>query len=292
MKNNDIGVLASSQEYFHVASQFAKKTLFYLISGGDYQCNKDFLDRKGNLPESFYVMLIQKGTLYIDMNHKTYMAPKGSVFVLDSKIECCYYAKDNLSMQWIQFGGLTVQNFIDLLYETNSKNGPIFQLDDLPAMSKKFDFIMNMFATNQVNECLGSLYIHDILTSLTLLNPLSQEGTNLSMIEVARYIDKFYSENLTVKNLAKGCNLCVYYFIRAFQKVHHCTPYQYLAGVRFENAKRLLLSTNLNVEEIGNMVGFSSGSNFARSFKKEFGYSPTTYRKYGPDPISDISPHA
>ena len=286
MRNYDIGVLATSQEYFHVASQFAKKTLFYLISGGDYQCSKDFSDRKEERPESFYVMLIQKGTLYIEMNGKNYLAPRGSVFVLDSKIDCRYYTKDNVSMQWIQFSGIMVQNFINMLYETNGKNGPVFQINDLPAMAKKFDFIMNMFATNQINEALGSLYIHDILTSLTQLNPLSQEGTEMSMIEVARYIDKFYSENLTVKNLAKGCNLCVYYFIRAFQKVHDCTPYQYLASVRFENAKRLLLTTNLSIEEIGSMVGFSSGSNFARAFKKEFGYSPTTFRNYSPDSAS------
>lgn len=278
MRNYDIGVLATSQEYFHVASQFAKKTLFYLISGGDYQCDREFVDKKEARPDSFYVMLIQKGTLYVEMNGKNYMAPRGSVFVLDSKIDCCFYTKDNVSMQWIQFSGIMVQNFIDLLYETNGKSGPIFQIDDIPAMAKKFDFIMNMFATNQVNEALGSLYIHDILTSLTLLNPLSQESTELSMLEVARYIDKFYCENITVKNLAKACNLCVYYFIRAFQKIHNRTPYQYLASVRFENAKRLLLTTTLSIEEIGSMVGFSSGSNFARAFKKEFGYSPTAFR--------------
>ena len=102
------------------------------------------------------------------------------------------------------------------------------------------------------------------------------------MIEVARYIDKFYSENLTVQNLAKGCNLSVYYFIRAFQQVHGCTPHQYLASVRFDSAKHLLLTSNLSVEKIGEIVGFSSGSNFARAFKKEFGYSPTEFRDYTP----------
>lgn len=282
MGNFDIGVLATSQEYFHVASQFAKKTLFYLISAGDYQCDKDFSEKKEERSDSFYVMLIQKGALYIEMNGKNYMAPRGSVFLLDSEKDCRYYAKDNLSMQWIQFGGLTASNFVSQLYETNGKNGPVFQIDDHPTMAKKFDFIINMFANNQINESLGSLYIHDILTTLSLLNPLSQEGTEMSMIEVAHYINKFYSENITVKNLAKACNLCVYYFIRAFQKVHNCTPYQYLASVRFENAKRLLITSNLSVEEIGSMVGFSSGSNFARAFKKEFGYSPTHYRNNPP----------
>lgn len=282
MRNYDIGVLATSQEYFHVASIFAKKTLFYLISGGDYQCDDTYTVVKGGMPESFYVMLVQKGTLHIEMNGRTYMAPQGTVFVLDSKIDCHYYAKARLSMQWIQFSGIMVQNFFDMLYENNEQNGPVFYIDDIMAMSKKFSFIMNMFAANQINEFQGSLSLHDILTTLTLLNPLSQEDTNLSMIEVARYIDKFYSENLTVQNLAKGCNLSVYYFIRAFQQVHGCTPHQYLASVRFDSAKHLLLTSNLSVEKIGEIVGFSSGSNFARAFKKEFGYSPTEFRDYTP----------
>ena len=111
MRNYDIGVLATSQEYFHVASIFAKKTLFYLISGGDYQCDDTYTVVKGGMPESFYVMLIQKGTLYIEMNRRQYMAPQGTVFVLDSKINCHYFAKASLSMQWIQFSGIMVQNF-------------------------------------------------------------------------------------------------------------------------------------------------------------------------------------
>ena len=58
-----------------------------------------------------------------------------------------------------------------MLYENNEQNGPVFYIDDIMAMSKKFSFIMNMFAANQINEFQGSLSLHDILTTLTLLNP-------------------------------------------------------------------------------------------------------------------------
>ena len=75
-------------------------------------------------------------------------------------------------MQWIQFSGIMVQNFFDMLYENNEQNGPVFLHRRHHGHVQKFSFIMNMFAANQINEFQGSLSLHDIPTTLTLLNPL------------------------------------------------------------------------------------------------------------------------
>jgi len=44
-------------------------------------------------------------------------------------------------------------------------------------------------------------------------------------------------------------------------------------------ARRLLRETTLSVIRIGNEIGYSNPSHFARIFRKETGLSPSDYRR-------------
>lgn len=48
---------------------------------------------------------------------------------------------------------------------------------------------------------------------------------------------------------------------------------------QFEHAEKLLLSSNLNIEEIALSCGFSSSNYFIRQFKSTYGVTPGEYRK-------------
>ncbi|MGB8804163.1 MAG: helix-turn-helix transcriptional regulator, partial [Chthoniobacterales bacterium] len=52
----------------------------------------------------------------------------------------------------------------------------------------------------------------------------------------------------------------------------------YLARVRIEKAKALLLDRNRRVSEVAYDVGFQSLTHFNRIFRKIVGRSPTNYR--------------
>ena len=47
------------------------------------------------------------------------------------------------------------------------------------------------------------------------------------------------------------------------------------------NAQMLLETTNYNVSEIGNLVGYDNPLYFSRIFRRQKGMSPTEYRKQG-----------
>lgn len=280
MRNYDLGVLPTSEEYFYIASTFARDTLFYLESSGDYQCDENYIVNKmDETIDTFMLRIIQGGTLYLQIENQTYAVPKGGVFLLDCKIPHLYYAKENVSFKYFHFSGKMVQNYVDKLYESN---GPVFFPEDFVGVSKKFAFIVNMMAGGSVNEHLASLTIHDIFAQLALSNPSTQVDTSQIIVEAARYMDKFYGENLSIQRLAETSNLSKYYFIRTFKKIHGCTPYEYLMNVRLKNAKNLLLTTKLSVESIGGMVGFSCVSNFVRTFRKEFDCTPAQFRNDTP----------
>ena len=57
------------------------------------------------------------------------------------------------------------------------------------------------------------------------------------------------------------------------------SPMQYILSIRINNAVSLLETTDYNVTEISNIVGYDNPLYFSRIFKKQKGVSPSEYRK-------------
>ena len=74
-------------------------------------------------------------------------------------------------------------------------------------------------------------------------------------------------------------NTSTFYFCKLFKRTTGLTFTDYLARVRIEKAKRLLLDQNRRVSEVAYEVGFQSLTHFNRVFKKLADRSPTSYRQ-------------
>lgn len=92
---------------------------------------------------------------------------------------------------------------------------------------------------------------------------------------VAANVDK----PLTVDELADVACLTESYLIRAFRKGLGITPLQYVIRKKVQHAQKMLLSTEMTVQEIAKAVGFDDASYFIRLFKKNIGLTPQVYRE-------------
>jgi len=108
---------------------------------------------------------------------------------------------------------------------------------------------------------------------------IQQENSEPPAITKARaYIHEHQTEELSLGQVAKSINMSSYYFCKMFKKVTGINFTDYVARVRIEKSKNLLLNPNLRVSEIAFEVGFQSLTHFNRVFKKILGQSPTDYR--------------
>lgn len=96
---------------------------------------------------------------------------------------------------------------------------------------------------------------------------------------IKRYIDANYFENITLDILAELSHLNKFYLVHSFTKFTGLSPINYLIEVRIQEAKSLLVSTNLSIAQISSSVGFSSQAYFSQSFKKATGKTPNEFRK-------------
>lgn len=93
-----------------------------------------------------------------------------------------------------------------------------------------------------------------------------------------RYIKANYQRDLSLNDLAEEVDLNPNYLSGLFKKATSCSYLQYLHHERLQTAKQLLLSTDLNMEQIAARVGYNSSVQLLRIFKKYEGMSPSDYR--------------
>jgi transcriptional regulator GlxA family with amidase domain len=101
---------------------------------------------------------------------------------------------------------------------------------------------------------------------------------NTRLQKVVYLIQKDLSRKVTLSEMAQAVNLSAEHLRRLFKSEIGMTPVQYQKKLRLLEARRLLESTFLNVQEIMVRVGLSDDSHFVRDFKKIYGLTPAQYR--------------
>lgn len=95
---------------------------------------------------------------------------------------------------------------------------------------------------------------------------------------VLDYIDKHYTEDLSLDDVAAFSGFSKYHFTRLFKQYTDSTFYEYLCYKRIKSAEELLVHPDLSITEIALQSGFSSISTFNRIFKHYKNTTPSEYR--------------
>ncbi len=93
------------------------------------------------------------------------------------------------------------------------------------------------------------------------------------------YIDLHLSDPLTVSHLAGQAGYSEYHFCRLFKAETGCTLKAYILQKKLARAEVLLQDPAVPIQEVSASLGFSSVSHFGQCFKKEYGISPSQWRK-------------
>ncbi|MDP5031609.1 MAG: AraC family transcriptional regulator [Paraglaciecola sp.] len=111
----------------------------------------------------------------------------------------------------------------------------------------------------------------------TLLGLAQYEGHYARIAKALNRVHVDYSKEISVEALASEANMSVSAFHRAFRQVTMESPLQYLKKVRLGKAKELIHVGGKRTNEVANLVGYSSPSQFSREFKRHFNQSPSSY---------------
>lgn len=133
----------------------------------------------------------------------------------------------------------------------------------------------------QVDQ-LGKLYqIEDQMIGdyCELVQSHSLKQYSIIIQKVIEHITSYYDQQINIENLAEQNDINVSHLSRKFKQETGYTITGFHQMLRINQAKFLLETENLPIEDISWMVGYDDPSYFTRVFKKETGMTPTQFRK-------------
>jgi AraC-like DNA-binding protein len=108
-----------------------------------------------------------------------------------------------------------------------------------------------------------------------------------AVVHVIANMHRNFREDLTIDDVAHAAGFSRFHLTREFTHLIGVSPRRFLRAIRFEEAKRLLSESRLNIAEISHTVGYSSVGTFSSCFKSCTGVTPSAYRMFrSADPLA------
>lgn len=267
------GIVKVTSKHFQMVSPFARDHLFYTLIAGDYNCEAPYEVRREYL-DSYIIFFVMEGQMHFEYQGNIFAAPTGSIVLLDCHQPNHYWAESMMRQQFFHFTGNISRDYCDLIFERNGQNEPVFKAR--PETAAIFTYILDEFNKVQPNEHKISSHIMNLLSMLAYQEQKDLTGPASAAIT---YMHEHLTDMISVDQLAAQISLSKYHFSRIFKQQTGYAPHEYLLNLRIQKAKEYLCNTRNSVEEIAELCGFSSPSNFIRAFHKQSGFTPASYRK-------------
>ena len=99
------------------------------------------------------------------------------------------------------------------------------------------------------------------------------------MERIVKQVGEHMSDpDFKVESLSTAMNMAERTLQRNLKAMTNQTPQELIRSMRLNRARDLLENSNLSVSEVAFQVGYLEPTNFSRSFKKQFGFSPSQLR--------------
>ncbi|MFR0780231.1 MAG: helix-turn-helix domain-containing protein [Zhenhengia sp.] len=98
------------------------------------------------------------------------------------------------------------------------------------------------------------------------------------MKQAIEYINQYYNQKLDLQTVADQLYVSTWHLCKVIKKQTGTNFVDLLNNARIENAKRMLLESNMKIYEIAEAVGYADTAYFSKIFKKTTQVTPNEYR--------------
>ena len=244
------------------------------------------------------ILIVAFGQGSITIDSKVINLFSGNIILLKQVGEIKYNIKDKNEICFVKLK----KEFITTQLIAQMADCPILydflRLDTSQMEYLLFDITMQEVVKTYLNILLYELSSTDeenyklvkasLILFLTNLHKVHQEALIISESSMMKDYDigkwlKYMVDNystVTLRSMAEHFNFNPTYFSVRFKVLANCQFSEKLLEIKLEKARWLLVTTNLTVQNIVEMIGFKEKSYFYRVFKKQYKMTPLQYRKH------------
>ncbi len=232
--------------------------------------------------DDFYLILMMEGSLEVHLPDGDIIAGPGSLLIFPPQYlyHYRYVNCDKSLLYWyVHFTGSYAEK---LLREIGLYATPyISKISAVTSEKAKaiFKLIFEEFERKtKLQQHSASCLLEQLL--LTLAKDNSNLAGGFPVLQKSiHYIHHHYQRKISIPELAKMENVCNSRYLAIFRSTYGMPPSKYLIKIRMDNACDLLINTELNINEIGEQVGYPDNCFFCKVFKEMFGASPKSFRE-------------
>lgn len=191
---------------------------------------------------------------------------------------------DELDVQWDKLfiaakrEHITLDSFCDSIEDFVISVVKIYRNAVNDDMSAELEKLHDVFAYRNIEEYREAL-TGWIMSLHEKLHTDDDTLSNKKLKQAVEYIEQNYDKDLNMAVVSNYISMNYSMLSYLFKQYTGTNFVTYLKTVRMKEAMRLLQETDLKVIDISHKVGYENEKHFMKSFKAEFGISPTEYRK-------------
>lgn len=183
---------------------------------------------------------------------------------------------------------MTAFVFNSLSNSTNHDNYIIFRTNNnIKIMSLFESLLIEYFSERQYSNEIVQSYLSIIIIELLSLyeeneqNHMVQFSDEISnnLFNIIHYIE-MNCEKCSLSDLSKEFGYHKKYICQLLKKNYNKTFKQIQIEYRMLKAANIITNSNITINEISEMIGFTNHNQFYRYFKKNYNMSPNQYRKH------------
>lgn len=212
--------------------------------------------------------------------HQQYIEA-GHVVVIPPGVYHRFEAVSKIRLGVIHLGGLQrgLQTLVDRFLSTPTEPG-ISALS--PIDRDRFTQLFREWLRIQSSNLRDKSRHQTVWTEVLLLFLYEHSQSDLQAMTITKaadYIRNHLREHVQITELAELTGLTVSGFRRMFERIYGISPKQYQQQCRMQEAKWLLSTTEKDINEISEEIGFHRMHSFSQWFKSIEGLPPSLWRK-------------
>ena len=218
---------------------------------------------------------------FIEINNESIKVEKGDLITVN-KNQQHFESNNSLEFYALGLNKLEIENEIKI-----DENMNIIKLNN-----EKYEIIKNLYdgiffeAKKVRNLAIDNIesYVKILLNMLLRFKDIRfheiENNTNNPTVELCKkIIDANFCSDIDLELLSKRLNISKYHLCHLFKKETGISIIEYKINKQIEEAKNLLLNTDMRVNDISLLVGFTNSSYFSKYFKKITNLTPLEFKK-------------
>jgi AraC-like DNA-binding protein len=238
--------------------------------------------REGGFPDYQWIQTVSGQGLLEAGDGRRLTVSKGQGMLLYPNETHAYSAlRAPWEVIWVSWNGAQAAAIMESLQlvrtealHVSSPERTLLRCRDIHAGAQSADPLRMLRVSASVYELLLDLAAYG---SLAELRSKRQHAEQLA--PVLALMEERSAEPLTLEMLAQRLGVSPQHTCHLFQQTLGMRPFEYLKRVRLRKAKELLLQQwDLEVQEVGERVGYGHASYFIKLFKQQEGMTPAQFR--------------